>query len=72
MRYTPEMIERFGLVPYAIYGGVVYSFKVPSATGDKVYPAELIEPILIAAQIEADKLIESLNAATKARILACL
>ena len=35
-----------------------------SATGDKVYPAELIESILIAAKIEADKIITARNAET--------
>lgn len=58
MRYTPEQIERFGLVPYAIYGGFVASFKAPSATGDRVYDAALLDSILIAAQKQADAEIE--------------
>ena len=43
------MIERFGLVPYAVYGGIVYSFKCPAATGDQVYDAALLPEILLAA-----------------------
>lgn len=49
MRYKPEAIERFGLVPYAIYGGYVYSFTCPAATGNRVYDAALLDSILLAA-----------------------
>lgn len=72
MKYTPEMIERFGLVPYAVYGGYVASFKCPAATGDRIYDAALIGPIFAAAQRKADAEIERRNAETRAAIKATL
>ena len=53
MRYKPEHIERFGLVPYAVYGGYVYSFKCPAVSGDRIYDAALLERILLAAHNKA-------------------
>ena len=61
MRYRPEEIERFGLVAYAVYGGYVYSFKCPGVSGDRVYDADLLEPIFKAASDRADELIKQRN-----------
>lgn len=61
MKYQPSDIEPFGLKPYAVYGGVVYSFTCP-ATGDRVYDAILLEKIFATAQKKANKIIAERNA----------
>ena len=48
MKYTPDQIRPFGLEPYAVYGGIVYSFKC-AATGDYVWDADLLDQIFLAA-----------------------
>jgi hypothetical protein len=54
VKYTPDMIQPYGLVPYAVYGGIVYSFKCPAATGDKVFDAALIDEIFIRAMLKLE------------------
>jgi hypothetical protein len=66
MRYRVGEIERFGLVPHAVYGGFIHSFKCPAA-GDTVYDAALLDSIFAAAQNKADGVIEQRNEATKSR-----
>jgi hypothetical protein len=59
MRYRPEAVKRFGLEPYAVYGGFVYSFKCPSVSGDRIYDAALLDHILIAANERANEIVAS-------------
>jgi hypothetical protein len=53
MRYRPDEIKRYGLEPYAVYGGYVYSFTCPAATGDRIYDADLLDGIFEKAQKQA-------------------
>ena len=61
MRFRPDQIEPFGIEPYAVYGGIVYSFKCPSVSGDRVYDAALLEKILVAAHDRANELVAQRN-----------
>ncbi len=46
--YTPEQVRKFGLEPYAVYGGKVYSFKCDTVPG-KVFDIDRLPGILMAA-----------------------
>ena len=62
MKYTPESVRAAGLIPYAVYGGVVHSFKAPS-TGDYVWDADLLDGIFTEAMNEAAGAINKINEA---------
>lgn len=62
MRYRPDEIRPFGLEPYAVYGGLVYSFTCPAATGNRVYDAVLLERILLTAHNRANQIVKERNA----------
>lgn len=55
MKWSPEAVEHMGLIPYAVYGGVVHSFKVPGQ-GDKCYDGNLLDEIAIGAQKKVDQI----------------
>ena len=61
MKFRPDQITPFGLEPYAVYGGVVYSFKCPSVSGDRIYDASLLEKILAAAHNRANDIVAKRN-----------
>ncbi len=52
--FTPDQVRKFGLEPYAVYGGKVYSFKCPGIP-DKVFDAALLPHIFADAQSKADE-----------------
>ncbi len=50
--FTPEQVRKYGLKPYAIYGGKVASFKCEEVPG-KVFDIDLLPGILMKAQNKA-------------------
>ena len=60
MRYKVDEVTRWGLEPYAVYGGYVYSFKCKQ-TGDRIHDASLLDKIFAMACDRANELIEEQN-----------
>lgn len=48
-RFTPDYIKQYGFIPYAVYGGKVYSAK-HEETGDRIYPDNVLIKILMTVQ----------------------